>query len=107
MPPQGRKRTSNSYESDDGFVAGSNDDGSASKPKKAKTTKAGNVTKSSKIGSSEEQIVGGGTKGVDGDEYWEVGLQVQFRWTWNAPCYPCELCTLSLGRKELGELEGW
>ena len=102
MPAQGRKRTANNYDSDDGFVAGSDEDDSAPKTKKAKTAKADTTSKGSKKGNSEETIVGGGTKGVDGEEYWEVSSQP----TRNTIRYLYDTCTWSPSRKELGEWEG-
>ena len=71
MPPSSRKRTSTSYESDDGFI----DNDHEPRTKKVKTGKAAPKTKKAPVpqpAEAGEAVAGGGALDSHGDEFWEL-----------------------------------
>ncbi|MCJ1386459.1 hypothetical protein MMC17_009585 [Xylographa soralifera] len=72
MPPSNRKRTSTSYESDDGFV--DDDDDHKPSTKKVKTEKAASKLKKAPAKPTEAgaEVAGGGALDSHGDEFWEL-----------------------------------
>ena len=91
MPPGTKKRvsTAEDYDSDGGFVA--NDEDGDDRPK-AKKSKTGKSSAPAKLAGSKDiregkGIVGGGSVGANGEEFWEVSRLLLGRVSWPAICF--------------------